>query len=208
MQEKYGFVYIWFDKQRKMFYIGCRWGYESDGYICSSNRMRLAYYRRPQDFKRKILARVYTNRTDLLEEEFKWLSLIKKKELGKRYYNIRQHHFGHWINTPKADLIKQKNSNNVERAKKVSAKMKGKPKSAEHKEKIRQARLGKKHTPETIEKIRMNSHVARDYNDSIFKAKMSYAARNRSVETRKKISDITKRRRAEGTFGRGIKSLA
>ena len=43
--EKYGFVYIWYDKKRKMYYIGSHWGTDDDGYICSSNRMRDAYRR-------------------------------------------------------------------------------------------------------------------------------------------------------------------
>lgn len=34
--EKHGFVYIWFDKKKNMFYIGSHWGHEQDGYICSS----------------------------------------------------------------------------------------------------------------------------------------------------------------------------
>ena len=64
--EKYGFVYIWFDKKHKMYYIGCHWGTETDGYICSSNRMKNAYRRRPKDFKRKILENVNDRKT-LLE---------------------------------------------------------------------------------------------------------------------------------------------
>ena len=79
-----------------MFYVGCHWGTrENDGYKCSSNRMRDAYRRRPHDFQRRILKRVY-NRKALLEEEFHWLSMIKKEELNKRYYNSDNHHFGHW----------------------------------------------------------------------------------------------------------------
>jgi len=31
--EKYGFVYLWYDKKHKRYYIGCRWGKENDGYI-------------------------------------------------------------------------------------------------------------------------------------------------------------------------------
>ena len=93
---KYGFVYIWRDKKRKMYYIGCHWGTEDDGYICSSNRMRDAYRRRPVDFKRRIIAKVETTRQDLMEEEFKWMQLIPENELGKRYYNLRNQHFGHW----------------------------------------------------------------------------------------------------------------
>ena len=95
--EKYGFIYIWFDRKRKMFYVGSHWGTEDDGYICSSNRMRDAYRRRPEDFgKKRILSKIYTNRLDLFNEEFKWLSLIKDEELGKKYYNLRKWHAGHW----------------------------------------------------------------------------------------------------------------
>lgn len=94
--EKYGFVYIWYDKKHKRFYIGCRWGHENDGYICSSPWMKQGYKHRPADFKRRILAFVFSNKKDLLEEEHKWLSKIKKEELGKKYYNLHNHHFGHW----------------------------------------------------------------------------------------------------------------
>jgi len=98
--EKYGFVYIWFDKKRKMFYIGSHWGTEDDGYICSSNRMRKAYRRRPDDFRRKIISRIESNRADLLDEEYKFLSLIEDEELGKRYYNLTNHRNGHWREYP------------------------------------------------------------------------------------------------------------
>ena len=86
MQEKYGFVYIWFDSFRKKFYIGCRWGRENDGYICSSNRMRNAYNRRKEDFKRRILAKT-NNRSELFDLEYKWLQLISDEEVGIKYYN-------------------------------------------------------------------------------------------------------------------------
>lgn len=97
--EKYGFVYIWFDRKHKRYYIGCRWGNENDKYICSSSWMKVRYKDRPQDFKRRILTKVYTNKKDLLEAEYKWLSLIKKEELGKKYYNLHNHHFNHWSTT-------------------------------------------------------------------------------------------------------------
>ena len=89
MNEKYGFVYVWYDRWRKMFYVGSHWGTEDDGYICSSNRMRDAYRRRPNDFKRRVIARV-DDRLELLDEEFKWLDLISEKELGKKYYNLEK----------------------------------------------------------------------------------------------------------------------
>jgi hypothetical protein len=65
---KYGFVYLWFDKKHKRYYVGCRWGDEADGYICSSPWMLQGYSHRPQDFKRRVLSKIYTNRRDLLEE--------------------------------------------------------------------------------------------------------------------------------------------
>lgn len=93
---KYGFVYIWFDRKHKRYYIGCRWGDEDDGYICSSRWMRNSYKRRPDDFKRRILARVYTCRQDLLNEEHRWLSLVSDSEVGVKYYNLTKHLNGHW----------------------------------------------------------------------------------------------------------------
>ena len=67
--EKYGFVYIWRDKGKNRYYIGSHWGREDDGYICSSHWMRKSFKRRPLDFRRKILNRIYTNRIDLFFEE-------------------------------------------------------------------------------------------------------------------------------------------
>jgi hypothetical protein len=107
--EKYGFVYIWFDRKHKRYYIGCRWGHENDGYVCSSPWMKQGYKYRPEDFKRKILSRINTNKKDLLEEEYRWLYKIKNSELGKRYYNLHNHHFGHWsINESSKLTIGQK----------------------------------------------------------------------------------------------------
>jgi hypothetical protein len=92
--KKYGFVYIWFDKKHKKYYIGCHWGQESDGYICSSNWMRMAYRRRPYDFKRRILKRTeLRDELFLIEESF--LKRIKPEEFGKKYYNL-QNHWRHW----------------------------------------------------------------------------------------------------------------
>lgn len=116
---KYGFVYIWFDRKHKRYYIGCRWGHENDGYICSSSWMKASYRKRPSDFKRRILARVYTNKQDLLEEEYLWLSLIKTEELGGvRYYNMHNFKFNHWTSLPDEERVKSIGE-------KISAKLKG-----------------------------------------------------------------------------------
>lgn len=94
--EKYGFVYIWYDRKHKRYYIGSHWGTEDDGYVCSSNWMYKTYKRRPEDFKRRIIKRIYTDRLDLLAEEDRYLGMIKSEEMAKhtkdrdktRYYNL------------------------------------------------------------------------------------------------------------------------
>jgi hypothetical protein len=159
MQEEYGFVYIWYDKKMNRFYVGCHWGRVDDGYVCSSKWMRNAYKRRPSDFRRKILTTNITDRSELLEAEFKWLSMIKESELKTKYYNLSKHHFAHWSARPDAKSIAKKSGDSrrgkspnndpkmlIERGKKISAKMSGRTFSAEHKEKLRQAKLGKKQT--------------------------------------------------------------
>lgn len=85
--EKTGYIYVWFDRKHKRFYIGSHWGTETDGYICSSRWMRKSYRRRPSDFKRRIIEKGI-KKSDLLLQEDKWLRLIPDNELGKRYYNL------------------------------------------------------------------------------------------------------------------------
>ena len=152
IMEKYGFIYVWYDKKRKMFYVGSHWGTEDDGYICSSNRMRDAYRRRPDDFKRRVVSKDITRET-LLEEEHKWLSKIPDVELGKRYYNLRKHKWGHWSTDEKRRLtVGQKVS-------KSKLGKKGTSHSEETKQKLREARAKQiippwKHTEETKQKMK------------------------------------------------------
>jgi len=114
--EKYGFVYIWYNKVKKMYYVGCHWGREDDGYICSSNWMRMSYKRHPEQFaERRTLSKIYTNQEDLLKEEHKWLQQIKKEELGKRYYNLKNCKFNHssfWEGKQRSEETKRKISKN------------------------------------------------------------------------------------------------
>lgn len=42
------------------------------------------------------MSRGELTREELYEEEYKWLSLIKDEELGKKYYNLQNNKFGHW----------------------------------------------------------------------------------------------------------------
>jgi hypothetical protein len=185
--EKYGFVYIWFDSYRKMYYIGCHWGTEDDGYICSSDRMREAYYRRPHDFKRRILARVYS-REAVFEEEYKWLSLIKNEELTVKYYNIKKNHWKHWAANPDSRTTRQKISENTKaamqnpevranyleglkarntrssevevrekRRQSMMGKNVGKVHTEEQNERNRQRALGRKHSEQTKRKMALKS---------------------------------------------------
>ena len=97
-----------------------------DSYICSSNWMRDAYRRRPNDFKRRILKRNII-KTELLTEEHKWLSMILDEELGKKYYNLHKHHFGHWSNNEEMKrTIGQKISSSPYRAIRIGLANKGK----------------------------------------------------------------------------------
>lgn len=174
--EKHGFIYVWFDKKRKMYYVGSHWGSKDDGYICSSNRMRNAYKRRPQDFKRRIIQNQFGTRKDLLLLEERWLQIAKKK--SKKYYNLK-------FETPKTEYTRkgktwseeakrertnlmlfkwqdpEYRSTMIERLKgrkfpdtiKMSIARTGITKSAETCKKISDSKKGKKHSAETCKKI-------------------------------------------------------
>lgn len=114
-----GFVYIWRDRKHKRYYVGSHWGTPDDGYICSSPWMKRAYKQRPQDFRRRILVTISTSKRDLLDEEYRYLALIKDDELTKRYYNVHNHPNNQWWCDPeKSKIIGEK----------ISSSQKGKPK--------------------------------------------------------------------------------
>lgn len=132
---KSGFVYIWFDRKHKRYYIGAHWGKEDDGYICSSRWMRNSYRRRPSDFKRRIIARV-KDRGNLLAEEYKWLSLICDVELGCKYYNLTKHHNGHWTTDEEKRLsVGQK----ISKSSRGVSRNKGSKRTEEQKQKLRES---------------------------------------------------------------------
>lgn len=170
---KYGFVYIWYDRKHKRYYVGCRWGAIDDGYICSSRWMNISYKRRPHDFKRRILSYVYTNRADLLEEEYRWLSMMKPEELhGRRYYNLRNHHFSHWSSDEtKSRIVKEKAS-----GKKLSAE------TIKKRQRTRMLNGGyvfSEHTKSKMSQSRMGE-------------KNHFYGKSHSEDTKKKLSDINK----------------
>lgn len=179
---EYGFIYLWFDREYKRYYLGRHWGTEDDGYICSSNSMRDAFRRRPKDFKRRIISRIF-DKEHLVIEEQRWLDMIKKEECGKRYYNkTLKSHMPSMIGRQHTEETKQK----------MRLAALGKPKSLEHRENIRSANLGKKyseevnkkkartgykHTEEAKQKMRLHKHSEES------KRKMSVARRARSINT-------------------------
>jgi len=148
LTDKYGFVYIWRDRKHNRYYVGSHWGTEDDGYVCSSSWMTQAYLRRPEDFKRRILKKVTTNRKDLFAEEDRYLAMMKTEELkGPRYYNIHNATH-HWTQYP-------------ENIKTISEKISLKTKEAmahpEVQEKLKlHSKKGTKSSPETIEKMRQS----------------------------------------------------
>ena len=141
--KKHGFIYLWYDKKHKRYYIGCRWGHENDGYICSSSWMKQSFKRRPHDFKRKILKTNIPDKKTLLEEEYKWLSLIKDDELGKKYYNLRNHRFNHWASTSNSSSVGQKIKDSRIKNNSYNAWNKGLKLSEDHRKKLSEAKLGK-----------------------------------------------------------------
>lgn len=156
--EKYGFVYLWYDKKHKRYYVGCHWGTVDDGYICSSSWMKSAYMRRPSDFKRKILKTNLT-REQMYIEESNYLKTIKPNEIKTKYYNLKTHLDNLWHQYPESvktvgqKISFKKKGKSIgpcapETAEKISKANKGRVFSEEHKEKLRQAKLGKKHTEE------------------------------------------------------------
>lgn len=151
-----GFVYIWRDRKRSMFYLGSHWGSQTDGYVCSSKPMLRAYKKRPQDFRRRILAIVTTSRRDLHAEEQRWLDLVRPDELQRRYYNYKKYATGAdpvaaslWMRGNKHGLGKPCSP---EKREKIAAAQRGKYVPPEVREKMRAAKLGKKQSPETIAK--------------------------------------------------------
>ena len=132
---KIGFVYIWYDRKHKRFYVGSHWGNEDDGYVCSSTWMIAAYARRPKDFKRRILTRV-NDRKALREEEFRWLSFIKPHELKTRYYNLKTKACETWPEKSRLRVAKLKEET-------------GYAFTPEHREALAAAQLGKVQSDES-----------------------------------------------------------
>jgi hypothetical protein len=113
------FLYMWYDKCRKMFYVGMHEGNITDGYVSSSRWFNGEHQYRPKDFKRKII-KTFNDRKTAREEEARVLNMIKESEFGKKYYNLKN---GRPKGTPASN--------------------KGKPMSDEQRKKLSLVKLGK-----------------------------------------------------------------
>jgi|SaaInlStandDraft_2_1057019.scaffolds.fasta_scaffold142575_1 hypothetical protein len=129
--ENTGFVYIWRDRKHNRYYIGCHWGFEDDGYVCSSRWMKSAYKRRPEDFKRKILKSEISSKKMMIEEETKWLSLIQPDEIKTKYYNLVTHQW-HWSGKDNSLTVREK----------ISKTQQGRTLTEEHKANIKKSMKG------------------------------------------------------------------
>ena len=89
--KKPGFIYIWYDKKRKKYYLGSHLGLPGDGYTGSNLRFQTAYKSRPETFKRRILeSHSFITPKELLQREQAWLDMIDPEELNNRYYNEKK----------------------------------------------------------------------------------------------------------------------
>ena len=93
-----GFVYIWYDRKRKLFCLGSHMGAIDDGYTSSTGIFPRVYKKRPEDFKRRIIYYHNGDYRSLLQVEQKYLDMIKTDEyFGKanqRYYNMKPYASG------------------------------------------------------------------------------------------------------------------
>lgn len=150
---KYGFIYIWYDKTDKRYYIGSHWGTIDDGYVCSSKWMKKVYKNRPMDFKRRIL-QIGIEQALLREMEYNWLSRIRKDELGTRYYNLNNSKILKSGNWPKDKARSDDTKRKISESLKGNIPWnKGVPMSDDQKEKLRTINLGKTHRDETKELV-------------------------------------------------------
>lgn len=180
-EQKYGFVYLWFDRKHKRYYVGCRWGSINDGYVCSSKWMKQAYGNRPQDFKRRIIVSDIKTRVETYVIEQKFLDMIKHTEIKPytekpRYYNLCiknnevWHKYDDKIKSIGQKISESKKGKNTgprdpSVGAAISAAKKGKQFSEEHKKKLSEAKIGTKQTDE--QKAKRSLSMSQQWADGI-----------------------------------------
>jgi hypothetical protein len=135
--------------------------------------MNQAYKHRPYDFKRRIIKRNIQTRQEMYNEEIKWLKLIKQEEIkpindNPRYYNLNIKNNSTWHYNEQSRLTVGEKISAKKKGKKtgprdpsigkaISEAKKGKVFTEEHKNALREAKLGttrsedaKRKTSETL----------------------------------------------------------
>lgn len=133
------FVYVWFDRTRKMFYVGQHTGSYNDQYTSSSRWLAGEIRYRPNDFKRRII-RTFSTKHEAQLYEGKLLTLIRPDEFGTKYYNLK-------MGAPKGNLPWNTGKTNVyskDTLDRMSAAKKGRPSHNKGKTNPLAAQNGKK----------------------------------------------------------------
>ena len=219
MSEKYGFVYIWYDKKHKRYYVGCRWGRIDDGYVCSSAWMKKAYDNRPHDFKRRILKTNLT-REGMYVEEQRYFDMIKIEEIKPynncpRYYNLSLssknpwHQYPESVKTVGQKISASKKGKSVPappgRGAAISKAKKGNPLTTAHKDALR----GIKKKPHSDEWKEESSKRMKEQwsGDSKRKQAVSEAAKRRWEQFRLNTKKPAKPKRELYAPGERLKQL-
>jgi len=182
------------------YYIGkrkCNCDIEDDTYMGSGINIINAIKKYGKDnFKKEILAVLETEEKAFEKEA----ELLTTEHINDPYcYNIKEGGLGGWTHgedtrkiISEKRIASENSVNRIEGSKKISNKLKGKPKSEAHKEKIRQANIGKTYSEETKQKI-SNTLTGRKRldrtNDDVRHAKIGEAHKGRkyvtNIETQK-----------------------
>ncbi len=154
--DAYGFVYLWYDRKRSLYYIGSHVGNPSDRYVSSSKWLNAAIRKRSADFRRRIIEWVYEADIKAVRRaEQRWLNMIRDEELSisenvaagrNRYYNMKKvahggSHKGHTktrVGSWNKGLRKEDNDSLARAAPKQSAAMKGRKLSEAHRQNLSQ----------------------------------------------------------------------
>lgn len=192
-----GFIYLWYDRKHKRYYLGKHWGEESDPYDCSSRWMRAAKKCRPDDFHRRTLEWVYDR--DLLgDREEAWGLLMKLEELkGIRYYNIVRPGKRQWHDKAETrKTVPKKISKSLQNREpeirrlwieKISKSKTGVP-NPKQAEAIRGRKLTEEHKKKVSESLQGHGKGIARTEDEKLKISQSLSGRNLPEEHKNKIS--------------------
>lgn len=225
----FGFVYIWRDALKNKYYIGSHLGSTDDRYISSNKWMSAAYKKRPETFRRRILTYLTSSRSNNKESlkllhaiEQQWLDLIPDAELSisanvilgrDRYYNMKKvaaggngsankgkKKSGSWIK----GLTAQTDNRIKDYGLKISAKLKGRPKSEAHKEALKGPRPSSRGPkgPNKRSKDRIWILISPGGEETVVKDIRQYAADNDiSMSSIHRISRLGTTFRCKGLIG-------